>query len=61
MTPYLSFLLAPFVELLQLPSDPAHPFGPEQLSVVEALSKSMSVDEGGTCEMPYHPTDPLTV
>ncbi|KAF8259327.1 armadillo-type protein [Lactarius quietus] len=46
MTPYLSFLLAPFVELLQLPSDPAHPFGPEQLSVVQALSKSMSVDEG---------------
>ncbi|KAH8987299.1 hypothetical protein EDB92DRAFT_1876367 [Lactarius akahatsu] len=46
MTPYLSFLLAPFVELLQLPTDPARPFGPEQLSVVQALSKSMSVDEG---------------
>ncbi|KAH9044915.1 hypothetical protein EDB83DRAFT_2406035 [Lactarius deliciosus] len=46
MTPYLSFLLVPFVELLQLPNDPARPFGPEQLSVVQALSKSMSVDEG---------------
>ncbi|KAH9033947.1 hypothetical protein EDB84DRAFT_1578278 [Lactarius hengduanensis] len=47
MTPYLSFLLVPFVELLQLPDDPtARPFGPEQLSVVQALSKSMSVDEG---------------
>ncbi|KAI9435473.1 hypothetical protein H4582DRAFT_1969649 [Lactarius indigo] len=48
MTPYLSFLLVPFVELLQHPDDPARPFGPEQLSVVQALSKSMSVDEGGT-------------
>ena len=47
MTPYLSILLAPFVELLQLPDDPAHPFGPAQLAVVQALSKSMSVDEGG--------------
>src|SRR6266404_4231825 len=47
MTPYLSILFAPFVELLQQPDDPAHPFGPEQLSVVQALSKSMSVDEGG--------------
>lgn len=46
MTPYLSFLLSPFIELLQHPNDPAHPFGPEQLSVVQALSKSMSVDEG---------------
>ncbi|KAH9054895.1 hypothetical protein EDB87DRAFT_1644309 [Lactarius vividus] len=46
MTPYLSFLLAPFIELLQLPDDPARPFGPEQLSVVQALSKSLSVDEG---------------
>lgn len=46
MTPYLSFLLAPFIELLQLPADPAHPFGQEQLSAVQALSKSMSMDEG---------------
>ncbi|KAI0270487.1 hypothetical protein BC834DRAFT_967272 [Gloeopeniophorella convolvens] len=44
MTPYLSFLLPHFLELLQV-SDAAA-FGPTQLCVVQTLSKSLSVDEG---------------
>ena len=48
MTPYLSFLLSPFVELLQGSDDQEEdPFGPAQLYVVETLTKSMNVDEGG--------------
>ena len=57
MAPYLSFLLSPFIELLQHPNDTAHAFGPEQLSVVQALSKSMTVDEGST----YHPYPTNTI
>jgi U3 small nucleolar RNA-associated protein 10 len=48
MTPYLSFLLPPFVELLQGSDDQEEdPIGPAQLCVVQTLTKSMNVDEGG--------------
>jgi U3 small nucleolar RNA-associated protein 10 len=49
MTPYLSFLLSPFVEQLQA-SDVREEgsFGPTALCVVQSLTKSMNVDEGGS-------------
>ncbi|KAI9454082.1 hypothetical protein F5148DRAFT_1378333 [Russula earlei] len=48
MTPYLSFLVSPFVELLQpRPNGQEEDFfGPVQLCVVQTLTKSMNVDEG---------------
>jgi U3 small nucleolar RNA-associated protein 10 len=49
MTPYLSFLLSPFVELLRGSDDQEDedPCRPAQLCVVQTLTKSMTVDEGG--------------
>lgn len=48
MTPYLSFLLAPFIELLQdIDNQEEDSFGPAQLCTVQTLTKSMNVDEGG--------------
>jgi len=44
MTPYLSFLLSPFIELLQASEEDF--FAPLKLRVVQALTKSMNVDEG---------------
>lgn len=46
MTPYLSFLLSPFVELSK-GSDDENIVGQAQLCVVQTLTKSMNVDEGG--------------
>jgi len=46
MTPYLSFLLSPFVELSK-GSDDEDLIGQAQLCVVQTLTKSMNVDEGG--------------
>jgi hypothetical protein len=53
MTPYLSFLLSPFVEQLRGSDDreEGSSFGPTELCVVQTLTKSMTVDEGG----PYNP------
>jgi len=45
MTPYLSFLLSPFIELLQGPEEDFF-FGPLKLCVVQTLTKSINVDEG---------------
>jgi hypothetical protein len=58
MTPYLSFLLSPFVELLQGSDDQEEdPFGPAQFCVVHTLTKSMNVDEGGPyTRLLQHPT-----
>jgi hypothetical protein len=48
MTPYLSFLLSPFVEELRSSDDREEgSFGPTELCVVQTLTKSMNVDEGG--------------
>jgi len=46
VTPYLSFLLSPFIELLQGPEEDS--FGPLKLCVVQTLTKSINVDEGGS-------------
>ena len=46
MTPYLSFLLSPFVELSK-GSDDEDLIGQAQLCVVQTLTKSINVDEGG--------------
>ena len=53
MTPYLSFLLSPLVEQLRA-SDDRHdgPIGPTELYIVQALTKSMNVDEGGPYNQP---------
>jgi U3 small nucleolar RNA-associated protein 10 len=48
MTPYLSFLLSPFIELLRGSDDQDEdPCGPARLCIVQTLTKSMAVDEGG--------------
>jgi hypothetical protein len=55
MTPYLSFLLFPFVEQLRSSDEREggpFGFGQTELCVVQTLTKSMDVDEGG----PYNPT-----
>ncbi len=54
MTPYLSFLLSPFVEQLRVSDEReegSFGFGQTELCVVQTLTKSMDVDEGG----PYNP------
>ena len=53
MTPYLSFLLSPFVEQLQGSDDREEgSFGPTELCVVQTLTKSMNVDDGGPYNRP---------
>jgi hypothetical protein len=48
MTPYLSFLLSPLVEQLRGSDDREEgSLGPTELCVVQTLTKSMNVDEGG--------------
>jgi hypothetical protein len=48
MTPYLSFLLSPLVEQLRSSDDREEgSIGPTELCVVQTLTKSMNVDEGG--------------
>jgi len=60
MTPYLSFLLSPFVELSK-GSDDKNLVGQAQLCVVQTLTKSMNVDEGGLEHpLPCPTTHPLT-
>jgi hypothetical protein len=56
MTPYLSFLLSPFIESLQVSSDSDEEdsLGAAQLCIVRTLTKSMNVDEGGS----YPPNPP---
>lgn len=44
MSPYLSFLLSSFIESLRVEDS----LGPAQLSIVQTLTKSMNVDEGGS-------------
>ncbi|KAH9989552.1 hypothetical protein BJV77DRAFT_1069406 [Russula vinacea] len=47
MTPYLSFLLSPFVEQLRGSDNREEgSFGPTELCVVQTLTKSLDVDEG---------------
>ena len=54
MTPYLSFLLSPFVEQLRGSGNREEgSFGPTELCVVQTLTKSLDVDEGG----PYNSSD----
>lgn len=66
MTPYLSFLLSPFVELSK-GSDDEDLIGQAQLCVVQTLTKSMNVDEGGLSPLSLslmsdhdHPLTPST-
>jgi hypothetical protein len=54
MTPYLSFLLSPLVEQLRGSDDREEgSIGPTELCVVQTLTKSMSVDEGGPYSQPF--------
>ncbi|KAI0295094.1 armadillo-type protein [Multifurca ochricompacta] len=47
MTPYLSFLLSPFIESLRISDDSEeNAFGLTQLCIIRTLTKSMNVDEG---------------
>ena len=57
MTPYLSFLLSPFIELSK-GSDDEDLIGQAQLCVVQTLTKSMNVDEEGLYPLPT-PTDTI--
>jgi U3 small nucleolar RNA-associated protein 10 len=54
MTPYLSFFLSPFIESLQVSddSDEEDSLGPARLCIVQTLTKSMNVDEGGSSSPP---------
>ena len=53
MTPYLSFLLSPFVDQLRASDDREEgSFGSTALCVVQTLTKSMNVDEGGPYSRP---------
>ena len=53
MTPYLSFLLSPLVEQLRGSDDREEgSIGPTELCVVQTLTKSMNVDEGGPYSQP---------
>jgi hypothetical protein len=59
MTPYLSFLLSPLVEQLQGSDDREEgSIGPTELCVVQTLTKSMNVDEGGPYSRPS-PSDSI--
>lgn len=49
MSPYLSFLLSSFIESLRVEDS----IGPVQLSIVQTLTKSMNVDEGGWSSPPF--------
>jgi len=59
MTPYLSFLLSPFIELSK-GSDDEDLIGQAQLSVVQTLTKSLNVDEGGPYRTPLLPPTTTT-
>jgi U3 small nucleolar RNA-associated protein 10 len=61
MTPYLSFLLPPFVEQLRGSDDREEgSFGPTELCVVQTLTKGMTVDEGGPFYSPIAYARPQT-
>ena len=61
MTPYLSFLLSPLVEQLRGSDDREEGFiGPAELCVVQTLTKSMNVDEGGPYSKPSDSMQPQT-